>query len=514
MPQRHLIIIFLAALISLACYQVASRNRLAGLITQASDLMVNQGLYEVEQDQLLVSAMDGMLKNLDPYSAFLYGTDADVRDEYMNQVYAGLGIHIRRDSVSKNILVVKPVYGSPASEVGMKTGDLIQAIGDHEVSKIESMDEIRGLLRGPEGSEVNLSVSRTDQDGTTEIKQFAVPRRSIPTPSVVGDLPDEKGGWYFYLEDEPKVGYIRVKQFGTKTTQELKVALEAIDGQVDSLILDLRENPGGLLESAVEISDFFLSESGQTIVSIKNRAGNVQQEYVSTQGKILKTPVKIVVLVNQNSASASEILAACLQDHKVATVVGEKSFGKGTVQTQFVLSRPRTFLNLTTASYWRPSGKNIHRMRWRSKESMARDLKGQAVSGEEDWGVKPDVGCSVRLTNRDATMLSLMRDNRQLGIGADDVEDSIKTAIDRIGRTTGNLPVANDGANPLMGNSDVSQDDANAKAVDAVVDQVFWDNPGPFQQRDPQIRRAIELLMPANQGSEQSQPTVPQKIAA
>lgn len=566
MLPRHFVVLFFAAVISLACYQVAARNRLANLITHATDLIVSEGLYEVDQDQLLVSAMDGMLNQLDQNSSFLYGTAADDRDEYLNQSYAGLGIHIRRDPATKYILVKMPMFGSPAREAGLQAGDLIAKIDQQAVDQIESMDEVRDLLKGPEGSTVDLEILRGDPvghaalepssanplpgepGGTGQILNVSVQRRTIPTPSVVGDRPNDQGAWHFFLENDPKIGYIRITQFGSRTAEEVSTALKSIEGQVDSLILDMRENPGGLLEAAVQISDLFIDQPGQTILSIKDRSGNVMQEYVSTSGKILANNLPIVVLVNQNSASASEIVAACLQDYNIARIAGQKSYGKGTVQTQFALPRPRTYLNLTTATYWRPSGRNIHRMKFRSpsiSQTSSSSNAGSATGDKpsqvsEEWGVTPDPELEVILNLRDSAMLSLMYNNRQLGIAADDVDDGLKEALDRLGWPASNTNGAdNNAAEPLtmapapptqeqgivrieqaimaqqtppIDSPAVLESDPTEEVIDIAVEsplsggtpqsdtilrvpnQLTWDQDQTLHQRDPQLARVIAFL--------------------
>ena len=510
MPKRHLVVLFLAIAIALACYQVASRNRLANLLTNATELMIHEGYYPVEEDQLLVSAMDGMLTNVDPFSEFQYGNRAIERDEHLNQAYAGLGIRIRRDPKTRLIRIIKPMYDSPAKEAGILAGDQINKIDGEEVAAMADSEDIEKRLKGPEGTTVQLEILRPQSSGAMQKLELTVERRVIPTPSVVGDVPDETGSWHFYLEQHPQIGYIRILQFGMRTSDELKAALKKIDGKVASLILDLRENPGGLLPAAVEVSDQFLKDAGQTIVSIKDRQGNTEETYESTDGKTLLSSIPIVVLINQNSASASEIVSACLQDHGVATIMGQRSFGKGTVQTQFSLPRPNTRLTLTTASYWRPSGKNIHRLRWRSDSPLA----PPKIQDEEHWGVTPDPAFSVPLNLRDSTVLSFLYENRYLGIPEFEIDPAVKTALDRIGASTGGAPISADmgvvrreeSTNPQPPELDAERPPADevldtaieqqekAAEQQRIANQVHWDDPRPLSERDPQMVRAIEWL--------------------
>jgi len=480
MPPRHLIVIALAAIICLSCYQISSRNRLATVFAYASDLIVNQSLYPVDREQLMHSAMDGMMENLDVNSHFLVGAAAEQRMEFLNQSYAGLGIHIRRDPTNQSIVIVMPLHGSPAREVGLMPGDQIIGIAGLPVDQLDSMEEVRNLLKGPEGTQVDLEVQRWQSDSQQwKPFQVSVQRRIIPTYNVVGDRPDGNGSWHFTMESAPQIGYIRIKQFGGRTAEELQQALEKIDGQVAGLILDLRENRGGLLEAAVKVSDMFLDQPERVIVSIRDREGQERQTFYSTDERPLRSRFPIVVLVNYGSASASEIVAACLQDHGMATVVGQRTYGKGTVQTQFALPQARTFLNLTTASYWRPNGENIHRMRWRSREKRAEAER--LADGNLSWGVQPRAPQDhIPLNARDRRVLEMMYDNRQLGLPLDDVDDSLKQALDRLGTQI----------------DDELENGLSGEPTSELPSQIFWDDPQPLDQRDPQMRRALQQLLP------------------
>lgn len=522
MPKRHLVVLFLALIVASACYQVAARNRLASLLTNATDLMVNEGYYPVEEDQLLVSAMQGMLKNVDPFSEFQYGDRAIEREEHLNQAYAGLGIRIRRDPETRLIRIVKPMFGSPAEKAGLQAGDHIAKIDGTPVAQLPDSEDIEQRLKGPEGTTVDLEIQRPREGTDPQILKVTVQRQVIPTPSVVGDVPNQNGSWNFFLEEFPEIGYIRILQFGMRTSDELRTALQAIDGKVRYLILDLRENPGGLLPAAVEVSDQFIARPQEVIVNIKDRQGLLQESFVSTAGKTMSKDIPMVVLVNQNSASASEIVSACLQDHGVATVAGQRSFGKGTVQTQFSLPRPNALLTLTTASYWRPSGKNIHRLRWRSNSPTAPPDR----LDKQDWGVSPDPSLAVPLNLRDSTVLAFLYENRYYGIPESDIDPAIKNALDRIG--SGQAPSA---IHPDLGvvrreDSDGTPPpdlDEETPPADAVLDtaieeserveqqqrignQIQWDDSRPLHYRDPQMLRVIEWLTGQTVDAEPEQP--------
>ena len=227
----------------------------------------------------------------------------------------------------------------------------------------------------------------------------------IEFPSVMGDLrkADNPAEWDYLYDKENKIGYIRLIAFNEHSAGDLKKAVEKVMGEgMRGLILDLRENPGGLLSSAVEITDLFLNSG--TIVSIKDRKGRGKTYEAKANGTLMEPAAAhpIAVLVNKNSASASEIVAAALQDHKRAVIIGERSFGKGSVQNIIELSEhnPPVALKLTTASYWRPSGQNIHR--------------GVDAKDTDEWGVKPNPGFEVKLEVKERVQYLTQRRHRDI----------------------------------------------------------------------------------------------------
>ena len=241
------------------------------------------------------------------------------------------------------------------------------------------MDDAIKRMKGDVGEPVKLTVSR---DGKS--LDFELVREVIDVPSVRGDrwLPD--GEWKFTVEDDSKIGYVRIVSFGNETTDEFRFALEQLEGKIDGLIIDLRGNAGGLLNCAIDLCDMLLP-SELDIVSIRTRRREItQRTYSSLTAPILSTQVPIVVLIDRYSASASEIMSGCLQDHGRATLIGEQTWGKGTVQDVLPIEHGESALKLTTSSYWRPSGKNIDR-------DFAKE------DGETKWGVQPDAGFEVPL---------------------------------------------------------------------------------------------------------------------
>jgi carboxyl-terminal processing protease len=297
--------------------------------------------YVEPQDpqKLIYGAIKGMVQSLDPHSSFL------TREEHQELLietkgsFTGVGIEI---TVRDNVLtVVSPIEGTPAYEAGVKAGDQIIGINDKPTNDMTLTDAVKNI-RGPKGTKVKLTVRR---EGAEKPLEFSITRDVIPLKSVRS-----------YLLT-PDIGYVRVSSFQSKTDEDLASALEKIeDGRVlKGLILDVRNNPGGLLTQAIKVSDLFL-DSG-LIVSTKGRDESQNME-IPAQRNEKQRNYPIIVLVNGGSASAAEIVAGALQDNKRALVLGTKTFGKGSVQTILPLS-DGSGLRLTTAKYYTPSGKSI-----------------------------------------------------------------------------------------------------------------------------------------------------------
>jgi carboxyl-terminal processing protease len=256
------------------------------------------------------------------------------------------------------------------------------------------VDDAVKILKGKEGEEVTIGVLHA---GTSQVEHLKMPRARIHVPTVMGDSYKPDGTWNFMLDADKKIGYIRLSAFSRNTAKELKETLTQLTSQgMKGLVLDLRFNPGGLLTSAVEIADLFLDEG--KIVSTKGRNTEERVQYARKSGTFSGFPM--AVLVNHYSASASEIVSAALQDHKRAVVVGERTWGKGSVQNVIELESGKSALKLTTASYHRPSGKNIHRFP-DSKET-------------DEWGVMPDENYAVPFTLAETQSYDTYRKQRDV----------------------------------------------------------------------------------------------------
>ena len=381
MPPRNLLIIALTAVVSLACYSAASKNKYANLFAEAMNVIDQQSLQEVQPEQLFVTAMEGMLEDLDEHSIYISGDMFKVFDEDMKQEFGGVGMFVEKDPETENLIVLAPMPGTPAFDAGLKPGDQILAI-DGTTTKSKPRREAVKLLRGPINESVALTLSRGEEKFTRSLN-----RTIIPVASAHGDYRTPDGGWKYVLKEQPRIGYIRLIQFGEKSTEEFQEALQATRGEIDGLIIDLRNNTGGLLDVAIEICDMFLPAELE-IVNTKGRGKVILQEFFSTADLALDPSVPICILINRNSASASEILSGCLQDHDRAVLIGEQTWGKGTVQNVIPIRRGESALKLTTASYWRPSGKSIDRYDEISKQTKV-------------WGVQPDPGFEIEMVEEE-----------------------------------------------------------------------------------------------------------------
>ncbi len=335
---------------------------------------------DIDRRELMEAAIQGMLKKLDQYSAYISPEDKERFELDVSQEFGGIGIQVHIDDTSKRLTVMTPLPGTPAYESGVRAGDVIMEIESKSTEGFSITDAVK-LLKGKPGDAVTIGVRH---EGSVEIEQIEIVRAVIRVATVLGDTYKENSEWNFILDDENKIGYIRLTHFSRRSAQELKNALGTLKSQgVKGLILDLRYNPGGLLSQATRIADMFV-ESGK-IVSTKGR--NTRERVWTAKERGTFSSFPMAVLVNRYSASASEIVSACLQDHKRAAIVGERTWGKGSVQNVIELEGGSSALKLTTASYHRPSGKNIHRFPGAKKS--------------DEWGVMPDEKFRVRFSGQE-----------------------------------------------------------------------------------------------------------------
>jgi len=312
----------------------------ARLFAEVLERVKRDYVEPVDDAVLLESAIRGMVSDLDPHSQYLDAEEyRDIRISTTGS-YTGIGIEI--DEVGGAVLVIAPIAGSPAARSGIRSGDQIIAV-DGVAVESGSLDDTIGRLRGHAGSQVRVAVLRGD-----DVIEHEMRRQIIRVASVHKDFLG------------PGQGYVRVSQFNENTARELSRAIDELQdangGMLDGLVLDLRNNPGGVLDAAVDVADLFL-DSG-VIVTADGRSAESRFTRSAHRGDILDG-APMAVLVNKGAASASEIVAGALQDHGRALVVGTSTFGKGLVQTVVPLSQGRA-IKLTTSRYYTPSGDSIH----------------------------------------------------------------------------------------------------------------------------------------------------------
>jgi carboxyl-terminal processing protease len=316
--------------------------RLLELIPEAEILIQNNYVEDVDSEQLVYGALRGMLNSLDLHSQFLPPAAVKTMEVDTTGRFGGLGIEITKKRGF--VTVVSPIVDTPAYRAGLMSGDRIVKIDD-EILRDPDLNEVVEKLRGEPGTKVTLMILR----GQATFKRVTITRAIINVPSITEAR---------MLEDS--IGYVKVSQFQERTASDLHLKLTDLEGQgMDALILDLRDNPGGLLVSAVKVADLFLP-GGQVIVSTRGTRKVDNQTYPS-HGATTHPGYPMVVLINRASASGSEIVAGAIKDLKRGVIVGENSFGKGSVQTILRLGKPeeQMALRLTTAKYYTPSGVSI-----------------------------------------------------------------------------------------------------------------------------------------------------------
>ena len=312
---------------------------------------------EVDQSKSMDAAINGLLQSLDPYSAYMTPESFEGMQTETSGEFGGLGIEVGMEAGV--VKVISPIDNTPASKAGLKAGDYIVKINNVQVQG-KSLMEAVDLMRGPVGSSIEITVRRR---GVKKALIFNITREIIEVQSVKSELIDNN------------IGYIRLTSFNENSSEQIKEKVNNLKKNKDlkGYILDLRNNPGGLLSQAIKISDFFL-ENGE-IVSTTSRKVSENRKWFAKKGDIINGKT-LIILINYGSASASEIVAGALKDHKRAIILGENSYGKGSVQSIIPL-RNRGAIRLTIAKYYLPSGKSI------SEVGVTPDI--EVVEGSEDF---------------------------------------------------------------------------------------------------------------------------------
>lgn len=436
MSVRNIYFILLTVLLSTF---ISSKTSLKDQIIRQVAVQLEKNCLETpSSEQLFQGALSGMTTAVgdDLYTEYV---PPRKKNEYMRELqgqYAGVGLcNFLKDDETGEFYFV-PLRDSPAYKAGLKPGDRIVAVEDHNVNSMSIID-LTNLLRGKEKTEVRLKVrlrstiedystnlldaesninaevstddEQSAESGTseqTEIQEYTLTRDVVQQDIVSGDRLDKQGNWIFTLKDQPEIGYICINEFTDATGKQTCAALDKLEKEgVCKVIIDFRGNPGGFLQDAVEICNELLS-SGSPIIETRNKKGPLEH-YVARKYTIRR--FQVAVLINGGSASASEIVSAALQDAGVAKVIGVRSYGKGTIQGLFELPCNTGVLRMTTASFWRPSGSPIHRMK---------DAKP-----EDQWGVSPDPGYEVPVSLVQNFYSSWVRSLRVLSPEASDVNE-------------------------------------------------------------------------------------------
>ena len=309
------------------------------LFSEVLDKINKEYVDEINQSEAMDAAINGVLQSLDPYSAYMSPESFENMQTETSGEFGGLGIEVGMEHGV--VKVISPIDNSPASKVGVKAGDYIVKINDIQVQG-KTLTEAVELMRGPVGTDIEITVRRR---GEKKALTFVITRDIIEVSSVKSEIKDEK------------TGYMRLTSFNENSGDQIKNKIKEFkkNGKIENYILDLRNNPGGLLSQAIKISDFFL-DNGE-IVSTKSKRKYENRKWFAKKGDILKSNT-LVVLINYGSASASEIVAGALQDHKRAILIGESTYGKGSVQSIIPLKNNGA-IRLTVSKYYLPSGKSI-----------------------------------------------------------------------------------------------------------------------------------------------------------
>jgi len=309
------------------------------LFSEVLDKINKEYVDDVNQSEAMDAAINGVLQSLDPYSAYMSPESFQNMQTESSGEFGGLGIEVGMEHGV--IKVISPIDNSPASKVGVKAGDYIVKIDDIQVQG-KSLTEAVDLMRGPVGTDIEITVRRR---GKRKALTFIITRDIIKVASVKSRIIDEK------------TGYLRLTSFNENSSDQIKDKIKEFNKNenIENYILDLRNNPGGLLSQAIKISDFFL-DNGE-IVSTKSKRKYENRKWFAKKGDILNANT-LIVLINYGSASASEIVAGALQDHKRAILVGESTYGKGSVQSIIPLKNDGA-IRLTVSKYYLPSGKSI-----------------------------------------------------------------------------------------------------------------------------------------------------------
>jgi carboxyl-terminal processing protease len=401
MPLRNLAwLLVVPAIVALGLaisYSAPAPDRDYQRVRQVVDVMAEvdanfyRKLTDKEWQQFVEAMINGGLHELDPHSEYFNAEQLKQFEADSEGSFGGVGIILTIDPATKFLKVGHPIPETPAYDAGIIAGDLIVKVGDKSTEGITVTDAAK-IIKGEPGTKVTLTIRRAGRnptDGDVELVRGRIPQHPV---SGVKRRSDDLNRWEWTVDKDAGIALVRVGAFNDLTTKEIKAAIEEIEKEGGKgLILDLRENPGGLLNQAIDVSNLFLP-GGASIVSTRGRDPDRTRDFKAKKDVEIWKGKPVVVLINDGSASASEIVSSALQDNQRATIVGERSYGKGSVQKLLRLQagEERTAVKLTTETYWRPSNKNMDR---RLAEREAKQIDDPAKRAEKmsEWGVTPDV---------------------------------------------------------------------------------------------------------------------------
>lgn len=360
---------------------------------------------DLAKGQDVTASLNAMLAKLDRHTGYIPPEVVLKFREDTSGSFRGIGVQIRRNEARDQLQVVTPIYNSPAYKAGLRAEDIITTIisevdpatgapyDEPKTTPTKGMttEDAVKLIKGKVNTRIKLLVER---EGAAKPLEFTLIRKDIEVESVLGHKRGKDDKWDYVIDPQNRICYVRLTQFSENTYPELEKLMKALskDG-IKGFILDLRFNPGGLLDSSIKISDLFIDDG--LIVTIRQRDGKETSYVGRSDGSYITFPM--VCLINGGSASASEIVSACLQDHGRAIIIGSRSFGKGSVQTIHGFEN-QSIIKLTTATFWRPSGRNLNKSSTPGKDT-------------DEWGVTPNKGYEIKLSNKeDADLFEHLRE--------------------------------------------------------------------------------------------------------
>jgi carboxyl-terminal processing protease len=390
-----------------------------GLIVDLRHELVDEYVETPDQQKLLEGAVRGMIDSLnDPYTVYMSPEEFGEFNKAVSGSFSGIGAEVRINEAEERLEIVTPLEDSPAWNAGVMAGDIVLEINGEDTKGL-SVATCVSKLTGEAGTDVTITVRHP----TGEEATITITRAQIQVDTVRGFMRDADQHYIYWLDESKKIAYVRLSQFSEKSVEELVEVLTRLKSEgMEGLIFDLRFNPGGLLEAAEAISDMFLPE-GKTIVSVKGRSVP-ERVFKSTGNTLIGEDIEVVVIANEASASASEIVTGALSENDRALFVGTRTFGKGSVQQLKLLDGAMGALKMTNAYYYLPSGRNIHRRPINGDHGMVKveetvtndngTTETKTIEKEKPWGVDPSEGSYVLMSPEQYREMLDARRNRDI----------------------------------------------------------------------------------------------------